>query len=132
MTPLRVITEDVPVIPDHGRIRTTTAGVCVVWRGEEIYIKSGFQFDGASNPFFLWWWVHPWAWWVILAAGVHDYGYRHHLMTRRECDLLFRALLVHKARQSRWRWLAYRRMLQARIMYRAVRQFGAVAAGADW
>ena len=133
MNPLRVITEDVPVIPSRGRVRTTTAGVCVFWRGADIYIKSGFTFDGASLPFFLWWWwCSPWTPWVVLAACVHDYLYRFRYFTRRECDLMFRAILIHKARQSRWRWLAYRRIIKARRMYRAVRQFGDNAVGADW
>jgi len=132
MTPLRVITEDVPVIPSRGRIRKTVNPVYIIWRHRVIYIAPGFEFDGASLPFFLWWWCSPWTPWVVLAACVHDYLYRFRYFTRRECDLIFLAVLIHKARRSRWRWLAYRRMLQARIMYRAVRQFGDNAVGADW
>ena len=124
MNRLQVITEDVPVTPRRGRYRKTAADVIVIWRGFVVFIPHPFRFDGASVPFFLWWWVHPWDAWVVLAACVHDYTYRYRMFTRAECDLLFREILYHKARQSRWRWLRYRRINQARIMYRAVRTFG--------
>ena len=132
MNTLQVITERVPVATKVGRFRRTTAAVIVIWCGHIIWIPAGFLFDGASVPFFLWWWVHPWDWWVILAACVHDYTYRYRMFTRKECDHIFRLLLIHKARQSRWRWLAYRRMVKARIMWKAVRAFGDNAVGDDW
>jgi hypothetical protein len=132
MNRLQVITEDVPVKPAVGRWRTTTEAVIVIWMYRVIFIASGFKFDGASIPFFLWWWCSPWDWWVVLAACVHDYLYRHKYFTRRECDRIFYHLLCHKARQSRWRWLRLRRINQARIMYAAVRVRGDNAAGAEW
>ena len=121
---LNVITPDVHVMPSRGRIRTTTEDVIIIWRHRVIYIAAPFAFDGASVPFFLWWWCSPWTPWVVLAACVHDYLYRFGYYNRRGGDRIFLAILVHKAHQSRWRWLAYRRVIQARIMYAAVRSFG--------
>jgi hypothetical protein len=132
MNKLAVITDDVQVVPARGKWRTTASPVTVYWCGEEIHIEPGFRFNGASIPFPLWWWVSPWDRWVILAACVHDYTYINGMFTRRECDRIFFHLLIHKADQSRWRWQARRRARQARIMYRAVRVFGALAAGRDW
>jgi len=132
MNRLQVITEDVPVTPKRGRWRTTAADVVVIWQHRVIFIAKGFRFDGASIPFFLWWWCSPWDWWVVLAACVHDYLYLYRYFTRRECDRIFLGLLLHKAKQSRWRWLRWRRVNQARMMYKAVRAFGDNAVGADW
>ena len=132
MKRLVVITPEVKVRPNHGRLRSTVHDVKIIWDGFLILIAHPFEFDGASIPFFLWWWARPWLWWVVLAACVHDFLYRHRWFTRKECDVIFLRLLCYSARKSRWKWLAYRRMLKARVMYRAVRICGAAHAGADW
>ena len=124
MNTLQVITESVHVRPDRGRIRKLTAAVIVRWRGVAIVVPSGFEFDGASVPFFLWWWVSPWRQWVVLAACVHDYLYRTRMLPRDEADHVFKLLLYHKARQTKSRWLRYRRIMKARVMYAAVRWRG--------
>lgn len=132
MTSLHIITPDVVVHPAFGRIRKTASAVYIIWRRRVIFIAEGFEFDGASLPFFLWWWCGPWTPWVVLAACVHDYLYRHRYLTRRDCDRVFLELLCFQARRHKWRWLRLRRITQARIMYAAVRQFGDNAVGADW
>jgi hypothetical protein len=102
-------------------------------------IHEGFIFDGASLPFFLWWWVHPHVWWVLPASCVHDYIYRNYALpqmlvtvdgvtrqiTRKEADRIFLQLLClsidSSGKNRKWR---ARRKRRAHIMYLAVRKFG--------
>jgi len=132
--PSRVIlvTPDVKTFEKRGRIRTLAKDVFFVWRNIVYKIEAGFKWNGASIPFWLWWWVSPWRWWVRVASCVHDYLYGKRMFTRRECDRIFLQLLLVSIRRSRWRWLRYRRTIQARIMYAAVREWGDNVAGVDW
>ena len=125
MNPRLIVVDDrVETYEKSGRWRTLSREVCIIWRGLVICAPAGFRFNGASMPFVLWWWVSPWTPWVTLAACIHDWLYRNRMFTRSECDRIFLALLRQSARQTRWRWLRYRRLVQSRIMYQAVRRFG--------
>jgi hypothetical protein len=64
-------------------------------------IPAGFQFDGASIPRLLWWWVRP-AGLAFEAACVHDYHYRVQDMDKREADAL---LYEHCCTYSGGRWI---------------------------
>lgn len=107
-----------------GRVRELLEPIEIDYRGRYYRAPAGFRCDGASIPFFLWWWCRPWDAWIRLAAVVHDYLYRLRCTDRRTADRIFLALLIHSARQSRWRWLARMRVRRARVMYLAVRGFG--------
>jgi hypothetical protein len=96
-----------------------------------------FRWNGASVPPSLHWWQDPYAEWVLAASAWHDEAYHRCDIPRLEADGLFRAALYHDARRlypvvatGGWR-LRYerfrlaRKLRQARIMYAAVRTFGA-------
>ncbi len=112
-------------VTGKGLMRKTACSIVYRWRGQIYVIPMGFEFNGASVPFPLWWWVFPFDEWVICAAAIHDDRYINRTGTRRDADLIFwHALRDAAARLSRYRWQRYRRTVQARIMYRAVRIFG--------
>jgi len=82
----------------------------------DVTVPAGFISDFASIPRLFWRVLPPWGEYNR-AAVVHDYLYRTHLRTRAGADDLFLALMVELG-VSRWK---------RRVMYRAVRMFGARA-----
>ena len=126
-------------VTGSGRVRQLAGRIVYELQGVLRVILPGFEFDGASIPWMFWWWCCPFSVWVICAAAIHDDLYRggYEDVTRYEADRAFLLALCDGARRlSRWRWLRYRRIMQARAMYRAVRVVGdifwrhPVAAGA--
>jgi hypothetical protein len=112
-------------VTGRGLMRKTSCDIVYRWRDLAYVITMGFEFNGASVPFPLWWWVYPFDKWVICAAAIHDELYESHRVSRRDADLIFwHALRDGAVRLSRCRWRRRRRIINARIMYRAVRVFG--------
>jgi len=81
--------------------------------GLEGSVPVGFITDGASTPRVLWALFPPLDKYSM-AALVHDYLYRNNVFTRKWCDKVFLALMVH-LEIPRWK---------RQSMYRAVRWFG--------
>lgn len=77
-------------------------------------IPSGFEYDKASVPRMVWWYLPRDGRQVIIAALVHDYLYSTKITPRDIADRVFYDLL----RQSGMRWS------KARAAYLAVRSFG--------
>jgi len=126
--------EPCDTVTGSGRDRRTASEIVFSIRGVLYFIAAGFLFDGCSVPFFLWWWVSPWDLWVICAAAIHDWIYRTRPdgISRHDADRVFLVVLCDGARRhSRWRWLRYRRIMQARAMYHAVRAAGVAYWGDD-
>jgi hypothetical protein len=126
-------------VTGSGRVRNLAGAIIYELQHVIRIVAEGFPFDGASIPFVFWWWCRPFSAWVICAAAIHDDLYRgaYECVTRYEADRAFLLTLCDGARRlTRWRWLRYRRIMQARAMYRAVRVVGdifwrhPVAAGA--
>jgi hypothetical protein len=110
-----------------------------LWRLEQDYsyrdgdyaitVPSGFEFDLASVPRFIWWLIGPFDL-SIAAPLVHDFLYRfrgappqgcidpRRTYTRSQADLLFRTIMKE---EGVWWW-------RRAAAYRAVRWFG----GAAW
>ncbi len=108
------------------------------WRLEEAYgyhdggtgitVPAAFEFDLASVPRLFWWLIGPFDL-SIAAPLVHDFLYRYRgdppqgsvlparVYTRKQADLLFRAIMKQEAI---WWW-------RRAAAYRAVRWFGAAA-----
>ncbi|MBR4938084.1 MAG: DUF1353 domain-containing protein [Kiritimatiellae bacterium] len=58
-----------------------------------ITIEPGFEFDGASIPRFLWRLCgHPQECPRLAAALAHDWLYRAHVCSRKDADLIYRAI----------------------------------------
>jgi hypothetical protein len=96
-----------------------------------------FRWNGNSVPDLLHWWSDPFQDWTREGSALHDDAYHRCDIPRLEADRLFRAALYHDARRlypvvatgGLRRWIERRRLArklrQARIMYAAVRTFGA-------
>lgn len=85
-----------------------------------IYIPSGFTFDGTSAPRRLWHLVgHPFEGKQVIAALVHDYLYSSEIVSRAEADDIYLQLLL-KLNQSK---------LKSYMMYLGVRIFGGLHYG---
>jgi hypothetical protein len=140
-------------LPEICRMGVRLADVADDWHfevgGTWFLIKRGYRFNGASIPLPFWPIIaRPFTSWVRTAALIHDWFYEYNSkpfaqvmdggayrpITRREVDRVFLRVLVAEINRifqgdSRWaRYKRARRIARARIMYRAVRNFG----GAYW
>ena len=138
------------ILPIKRHLGLRLAEVVCDWHfqvnGTWLLVQSGFRFDGASIPFPLWPIVaFPFAPWVWIAALIHDWFYRYHAeqfawvwcadvcrlrpLTRREVDRIFLHVLVSEINRlfhgdtNRRRIIRARLMWRARAMYLAVRSF---------
>jgi hypothetical protein len=111
--------------------------------GARFCLTAPFSFDGASVPVPFWWVALPFSPWVVVAALVHDWLYRHHAyafafvcvggvcrqITRREADRIFLQVMVQEIYrlcpgQGRLARCARARLIwRAHAMYLAVRKF---------
>ena len=132
MQALQIVTGEAITLERRGRWRTLAGPVFFIWGGIVYQVPAGFRWNGASIPFFLWWWVSPWSAWVVLASCVHDWLYTTRTLSRRDADRILYLLLADSARRSLWRWQRYQRLVRARIIYQAVREWGDDYIGADW
>jgi hypothetical protein len=137
MNPRLIVCDDrVETYEKSGRWRTLKSNPCIIWRARVYSVPVLFAWNGVTITFMLWWWVSPWLWWTKLATCFHDWFYETGLVSRKEADLIFRALLRYSILQryscrdkrtlrGRYdRLMAARLLVKARIMYRAVRAFG--------
>lgn len=85
--------------------------------GVEYVVPKGFDFDGASSPRILWWFLPPTG--ILLLGGlVHDYAYRYGTlekkgggtrgpMTQKEADVEFRDICIEQNGFHFLNYLAY-------------------------
>ena len=80
------------------KVTLTFNGRKLVELSEDLHIKSskghfvipkGFKTDLASVPRFLWWFIAPTDWFILVPAIMHDWLYREQIFTRKESDGLF-------------------------------------------
>lgn len=65
-------------------------------------LKKGFEYDAASIPNCLWWFIDPLE--LIYESAFHDDGYQHQLLSKDYVDFQF--LYLMKARGKPW-WIRY-------------------------
>jgi hypothetical protein len=109
-----------------GRYRVTVGAFLFLWRGVAYRIPSCFEWNGASIPRVLHWWECSFADWLVIPSAIHDYLYRFHHSPREAADRCFLAAMHYQisiSGKSR-KWQA-RKLKRARIIYAAVRAFGA-------
>jgi hypothetical protein len=135
--------------PEIRRLGFRLAEVVCDWhfeiRGVWFCVRSGFRFDGASIPIpFCLIVAFPFTAWVWVPALIHDWFYRYHAerfawildgdgwyrpLTRREVDRAFLHALIDEINRiyagtsRRKRYQRARRIVRARVMYAAVRNF---------
>lgn len=83
---------DIHTETDSGDIITLEQDLRVVWQGRVIFIRAGFESDGASVPRFLWGKISPAIDPRTLRGAIaHDYLYRYTPAgwTRKEADQMF-------------------------------------------
>ena len=102
--------------PDHSReLYELTQNFNVQVRGEEIWIPSGFKYDGASIPSAVWQAIYtPFNPMVMVPAVVHDWLYYNHQVRRKKADKILRDLLRRNEAPTAKVW----------AIYQAVRSFG--------
>lgn len=84
---------------------------------DRILIDKGFKTDLASVPRFLWWFIAPTDWGILVPAIFHDYMYKYHNVSRENADKLFR----EKMKDFKLG------IIKRNLAYLAVRLFGWVA-----
>lgn len=107
---------DIHIARDMTKRHHWTLTKPLVWDDGETHITvpEGFEFDFASVPWFLQWWLPKVGMRYDRASCLHDYLYETQPCTRLEADTLFyKAMLSDRVPKAR-----------ARIMYRAVRAGG--------
>lgn len=93
-----------------------TESLTVLIRKWEISIFHDFTFDGLSKPKYMWGLMGcPFGGEDTLAGLVHDALYRSRLLSQKEADKIFHALLIQEGVAP----------IKAKVMYLAVRKFGA-------
>jgi len=86
-----------------------------IWVGDSSFtIPKGFETDLASIPRFLWWFIAPTDWGILVPAIFHDMTYRENLFQREDCDSAFLVKMLD------FKFPFYK----AFIVYVAVRVFG--------
>ena len=135
-------------LPEIRRLGFRLAEVVCDWHFEVLgtwfCVMSGFTFDGASIPFPFWPVVaFPFSRWVWVSALIHDWLYRYHQeqfawildgdiyrpFTRHEADRIFLHVMIAEINRlyagdsHRRRYQRARRIIRARAMYWAVREF---------
>ncbi len=93
-----------------------------IWRDPyhgEIIVNEGFIFDGGSSPSWSWSFLslHPLSEGVIQAALIHDYLYSSKIVSRKEADDIFFAILKDQSIENH----------KSLVMWIAVRVFGGSA-----
>ncbi len=108
------------------KVTLTFNGRKMVELAEDLHIKSSmgrfmveafFKTNLASIPKFMWWFVAPTDWGILVPAIFHDYLYRTQELTRLESDRLF----LEKMKDFKLGFI------KRNLVYLAVRLFGWVA-----
>lgn len=96
---------------DGGRYAITLADI--FWR--DYVLKAGFFSDGASVPWFAWWFLPPWGDRTTIAALVHDDACDQLKRgtpvlgcdTRAKCDRIYREAFIELSYLGKVTWLTH-------------------------
>jgi hypothetical protein len=122
---LKKLYESIVISPLHGgrkwvTIKDIEYTFKSFWEDFTVYIKKGFEFDGASVPkIFHWIWTPMWTD-TLPGALFHDYLYRMQYTTREQADQCFNELMIRtKTNPNKrkrfyiwvriWGWVAWNR-----------------------
>lgn len=75
----------------------------IIVDNHQLIIPKGFTTDFASVPQFLWWLIPPHCR-AAMPSIVHDYTCQYAIWPRKECDLVFKQLLI-EANVPKWQYL---------------------------
>jgi hypothetical protein len=77
------------------------------YKGIKVTLPRGFTTDGASIPWFLWWFGRPFDEDTLLASYTHDYLYNRTEMPRLIADLIFLDMMKENKTKFIKRWIYF-------------------------